>query len=268
MATTFPSSVPVDRFDSADIARHVADDLGSIFGADRRADESLVDAPATIAVEPPHASRKPLMALIGVGALAIMVAGGLVVGNEATGGTPAPRERVRVASPAPVPAQPVVALTAATPPAPMAEMAAEPVATVEPLAPVARPTLTRERVVPDAERRPLDLLPAPARPFYPAVDETEPTVVVPARRVTCEERGDCPDTALLAADRQVASAYDDAIGAGVRNRDLRDYRAEWIRARSRSAGDPQGALRIYGMVAADLHTLAQDAANRPDVAFR
>lgn len=268
MATTFPPPGHADRFDSATIARHVADDLGSIFGADRRPDEPPIAGSSAIAAEPVRASRKPLVALIGVGALAVMVAGGLVAGNEATGGTPAPTERTRIASPAPVPAQPVVALTAAAPPAPIEATAAAPVATVDREAPVARPRVMPERFVGNEDRQPLDLLPVPARPFYPAADETEPTVVVPARRVSCEERGDCPDTALLAADRQVANAYNDAISAGVRNRDLRDYRAEWIRARSRAAGDPQGALRIYGMVAADLNTLAQDAATRPDVAWR
>ncbi|MBB4153220.1 hypothetical protein GGQ80_001108 [Sphingomonas jinjuensis] len=268
MATTFHSSDHVDHFDSTVLARHVADDLSSIFGEDRRLRETIDDLAPVKAAVAPSASRKPLMALIGVGALAVMVTGGLIAGNEATGGTPAPAYRTQIATPAPTPVQPVVALAAATPPAPAETMAAEPFAGAEREAPAAPSRLVRARDVGGDVRRPEVALPAPARPFDATDEALVPTVVVPARRLTCDDRGDCPDTPLLAADRQVADAYNDAIGAGVRNRDLRDYRAEWIRARTRAAGDPQGALRIYGMVAADLTTLAQEAAARPTMAWR
>ena len=69
---------------------------------------------------------------------------------------------------------------------------------------------------------------------------------------------ECLESRLRAGERGVARAYDTAMTAGVWARTLREYRAEWIRARGLAMRKPQEAIRIYGMIGSDLRLLAAD----------
>lgn len=87
-----------------------------------------------------------------------------------------------------------------------------------------------------------------------------PAAIAAGPRSDCYGDADCTNVRLYAADGDVARAYAEATSSGVRVRDLRGYRSEWIRARNVAADRPREALRIYDMVAADLRMLADDAA--------
>jgi hypothetical protein len=57
---------------------------------------------------------------------------------------------------------------------------------------------------------------------------------------------------ILTADRQLRSAYNDAVRAGVDPRVLGAYRRQWWRMRGEAIDDPRGVAAGYHQMANDL----------------
>ncbi len=99
----------------------------------------------------------------------------------------------------------------------------------------------------------------------PSDDATPPA----PQRSGCDEDGDlCLAPRVDVAEQRVAYAYEEAVRAGARSRDLRGYRGEWDRARDMAVEQPRAALRLYAMITSDLLNLADDAEARDDATGR
>ncbi|MEH3038168.1 MAG: hypothetical protein PGN23_17000 [Sphingomonas adhaesiva] len=238
-----------------------AQEMAAIFGEGPR-----IATPRATAPPPPPArpGRRAGMAALFVGALGVAVAGGVMLGRDAVGpaatSPPAPTRAARSA--------PLSAPLRAAPPraAALAPTAVAPVS----LPPVAAPD------VPDDTRgetpAPAVVVPRAAPPAFAAavpVPEAAPapapapaTYAPPVRaaRMRCFGEVDCLNVRVYETDGEVARAYRAATRAGVPPRMLREYRDEWLRARDLAERRPREALRLYGMIAADLFDLAEDAA--------
>jgi len=214
--------------------------------------------------------RRPWRAVLATGGVVTMLAVGVVAGStvmEAPDAVPAKAVAARRTTPPPrqaaapvelaAPAMPV-ALAATTvqpsvPPVPAGEPAALP-------PPVSAASRAREGVaedVADALPRPVPRS-EPVERLVPVLDRRPALASVATRREACFDEASCLAPQLRAAERGVAVAYDQATQAQVRAGTLRDYRDEWLRARRVAARRPREALRIYGMIAADLRLFAED----------
>lgn len=269
----------------------VKDDMVAIFGPDQRA-----DAPSPLArVVPakPKGNRAPIYAALSVCGVATMLVAGVVGGQNVVNGAPMPSKSARMmhatSRDAVAPSKPPVlaslsspralagaeltagspALSTAPAPAPAPSVVSPPTrsnrATPEALpveAPVPRRASVRDANVRDGrdDRTAAVISVAVARRApTAAVDDrrSQPALAV-APQPECSTISECLESRLRAGERGVARAYDTAMTAGVRARTLREYRAEWIRARGLAMRKPQEAIRIYGMIGSDLRLLAAD----------
>ncbi|MEH3105085.1 MAG: hypothetical protein PGN12_14445 [Sphingomonas phyllosphaerae] len=265
---------------SSDMASEVADDMVAIFGEGQRAaDEPLHRADRHVGTrrgEPPR-SRPMIVALLGAAGFAAMIGTGVVVGKYAVGApivAPSPRPKTVAARPAPVPVsrsegetlKPMALPPEVLPEAMVASAAPSDVpASAKVVAKRLGQTETAaapSRLEPRHSRGTGELADLSSR-RTPRVIQHEPAnppaAVAASSRAACYGDIDCTNVRLYAAESDVARAYAEATSSGVRVRDLREYRSEWIRARYVAAARPREALRIYDMVAADLRMLADDA---------
>jgi hypothetical protein len=247
----------------AGFASDVAGDMAAIFGDDLRTDRTVAPPAVAPAMAGASRRRRPVMA-VALAGVALSIAAGAVIGRSAfdnPGGTAnmradaaAARSRAAaVARPQAAPS-PLVAPVSLPPVAP-----ADTVAEAAVAAP-ARAVAGRYAAV----RAPV----AAALPGRPVVAEATdmggaPPAMPAAAGRRCFDAIDCTNVRLYAAEGEVADAYAVASSAGVRARLLRGYRDEWVRTRRLAAGQPGEALRRYGMIAADLNDLADDAAEPP-----
>jgi hypothetical protein len=247
--------------------RDVAEDMAALFGPGVRPASATPPRPL-----PVRSRRRGRALALGAAGLAAAVTAGVLAGTSAVGpvlpphGATAP---VRVAAravptpaaPAPMRsiAAPATALAAASEPAPTV---ADPVRATEsaPTGYAAAPLAVRPSAAPVPPR-----YTAPPRSAAPTRFAAAPRVpsAPTARRVAlrgerCLDDPYCTAERLYDADGVVAGAYAEATEAGVSPRLLRDYRGEWLRARRVGRDRPREALRVYGMIAADLHMLATD----------
>ena len=266
LQTSGPSTAPKSK--------GVADDMAAIFGREQRSD--AVALPVLARPDRVRRRRRPWRAVLATGGVVTMLAVGVVAGSTvmeapdavpvkavaARRTTPPPRQAaapVELAAPA-MPVAPVapVALAATTvqpsvPPVPAGEPAAMPPPVSA--APRARAGVAED--VADALPRPVPRS-EPVERLVPVPDRRPALASVATRREACFDEASCLAPQLRAAERGVAVAYDQATQAQVRAGTLRDYRDEWLRARRVAARRPREALRIYGMIAADLRLFAED----------
>lgn len=234
----------------------VAHEMAAIFGAGQRIETRGRAAP------PARPTRRrgvrPGMAALLLGALGVAVAGGVMMGRDAVG------PMVATAAPPVVAPRSAAAPRATVLPASVAPMAAPP-EIVE-----ARPAPAREDAPAVAQLagpgpRPVAVGRVAATPESAPAPAAAPAVyaraaLAPVARTRCFGEEDCLNVRLYDGDGEVARAYRAATQAGVAPRTLREYRSEWLRARDVADRRPREALRIYGMIAADLFDLAGDAA--------
>jgi hypothetical protein len=271
-------------FDSPAGVRGVRDDMVAIFGPDQRADLK----PLLNRAEPVRSSgsRRMVLAAVTICGVATMLTAGVVGGmrvlNTPHNGSPessgvykvaefspgSPTEAAAaesLAQPNPVPVSSLKdgqvaatpSLTSATASASVSPAATTPIV-VEPSS--AEAAVRRSSGAP-AERA--DVV-APAE--LPArLDRTVGAVGARALITpdfvpgpSCSSAYECLEPQLRSTEQGVAAAYERATIAGVRPKTLRDYRAEWIRARSLATKRPQEAIRLYGMIGSDLRLLAVD----------
>lgn len=247
--------------------RDVAEDMAALFGPGTRPTAAPPPRPV-----PVRSGRRGRSLALGAAGLAMAVTAGVLAGTSAVGpvvpphGATAPVRAVARAlptprTPAPVrPVDPPVTALAAAPE--RAPSFADPVR-------AAAPAPTRFAAAPTAA--PPDVPPAPSRytarprsaaptrfaaaPRSPAAPSARPVAL---RGDGCLDDPYCAAERLYDADGEVAAAYTEAAQAGVSARLLRDYKGEWLRARRVGRDRPREALRVYGMVAADLRMLATD----------
>ncbi len=273
--------------------RAVADDMTAIFGATHRGDLPNDRAPALV----PQRRHRAWRALVAVGGVATMITAGLIGGSAVLDSGAAPAQRAapkRIATrPAAAPTVAPVMVAAATVPTPTPGDTAEaqdyrgdtedrgdtgyrgdaddragadyrvdsaPADGATPAPPAAAARQTAR-----ADERPI-VVPRPRRAERPVAIDRAPPALYAAR--TCYDEASCLAPQLQAAERTVAVAYDRATAAQVRNGTLRDYRDEWLRARRVSQRRPREALRIYGMIAADLQLYADNAPGDDRMAWR
>ncbi|MBB3694271.1 hypothetical protein [Sphingomonas sp. BK580] len=244
--------------------RDVAEDMAALFGPGVR--PAPATPPRPLPVRSGH--RRRTLAL-GVAGVAVAVTAGVLAGTSAVGpaATPpavtaparaaAPRERPTVApSVTPVTLPPADAAPARD----VADAAGPAAAPIEHAAPaVARDGVAVARA-PEVPRFAAPRAAGPARfAAAPRVPSVPPARAVSARGERCLDDPYCAGARLYDADGEVAAAYADASDAGVSARLLRDYRGEWLRARRVGRERPREALRVYGMIAADLRLLATDS---------
>lgn len=240
----------------------VADDMAAIFGREVRS------APAALPVlahpERLRRRRRPWLAMLAAGGVLAMLTAGIVGGsNVMEAPVAAPAKRVATKRPQPLPqpaAVPAVApqpvqIADATPALPPSPDAGTEDAPVTPEAPAPRPYTPAREMSIDAPPRPV--APRVERPSY-APERAAVLATAPVRSA-CFDEASCLAPQLRSAERTVAIAYDQATMAQVRAGTLRDYRDEWLRARRVAVRRPREALRIYGMIAADLRVFAEDA---------
>ena len=257
-------------------ARAVADDMAAIFGSVGRA-----SADTPVAKRPASArsikSNRAILA-ISAGTLAATIAAGLYAGKSVIANPLAtPASRVEDRAPQAVGrrtlgASPVVADAVVVAPAPSPAVALVP-------APVSPRETSPLPVAPasPAEPPPLPRAPAFSPAANPMVRHASPATVVPpassspaaSHPLGCDDDGDaCLDSRIDVAERRVADAYEQAVKAGVRPRDLSGYRGEWNRARREATERPRYALRLYAMITSDLLNLADYAELRDGAAER
>ncbi|MBY9064394.1 hypothetical protein K7957_15765 [Sphingomonas yunnanensis] len=251
--------------------RDVAEDMAALFGSGVRPAPATPPRPL-----PARSARRGRSLALGAAGLAVAVTAGVLAGTSAVGpavsrpAAAAPsRAAVARAMPDAAPSRAPVAL----PPTALADL---PAALPSP-AEIAR---TAEHAPIDDRAAPLPALatPAPVAPRYtapprpvaaprfaaaprlPSAPTARPVAVraVSGNGEGCLDDPYCAGERLYDADGEVASAYAEATQAGVSARLLRDYRGEWLRARRVGRNRPREALRVYGMVAADLRMLATD----------
>ncbi|MBW6530588.1 hypothetical protein KZ820_07550 [Sphingomonas sp. RRHST34] len=247
--------------------RDVAKDMAALFGPGVRPAPASPPRPL-----PVRSTRRVRSLALGAAGLAVAVTAGVLAGTSAVGpvvpppGATAPvHAGARVApttgaSAATLPvAPPATALAAAPEPAPFVTDPARP-AEPAPMADADAPTVARASAAPVAPRytaSPRSAAPTrfAAAPRVPAAPSARPAAL---RGERCLDDPYCAAERLYEADGDVAGAYAEATQAGVSARLLRDYRGEWLRARRVGRDRPREALRVYGMIAADLHMLASD----------
>jgi hypothetical protein len=255
------------------MARAVASDMESIFGAALRPMAAVVPRP-----EPEVLSRSRSWArLAAMGLLSVTAAAGVMTGKSVTA-TPAARP---VASEPARAAAPRAVLIAAAPRIETSPAAAEvpddapsaigstPEHTTRVLvaapSPPPLPTAYRPRVAAAPAILPATTPAAPAPGTAPApapapVAYREPPAPAPTRiMVDCDRDPDaCFAARLEWADRRTGEAFGNAAAAGVQPGILREYRAEWNRARGKADDRPGDALRIMAMITHDLKQLTND----------
>ncbi|MGK6322515.1 hypothetical protein ACMGDM_05465 [Sphingomonas sp. DT-51] len=232
--------------------------MAAIFGTSVRPDTA--SPPPRYAAARPR-RRRHLVALGGAG-LAVAVAAGVLLGTSAvTPVTPDARSTRAVQShvaaaprPAVAPSLPPEVVPAVTPAPVLAARApaVEPEPEPETMAAQPAAAVPRPRAYALAPR-----VPSTVR----ALPDTRRGAVKQVRRWDdgCLDDISCAGARLYDADGAVADAYAEATQQGVSARLLRDYRDEWLRARRVGRDRPREALRLYGMIGADLRTLAADA---------
>lgn len=252
----------------------VANDMAAIFGDGVRSSAS----PRRASPIRRSGNRRGLIVAMIAGTLATTVAVGVVGGNRAIDVPAAPpivsrpgdREPRATVRPA-LNRQPKVAASPAVEPipAPAAVVAAAPDLPAE-KAGAAKVSSSSAR----AEAIVVTSLPAATAAAIPsrspaAVEERAAREPAINQHATCNDNSDaCLSRRIDTAERQLAMAYEEAVAVGVRSRVLRDYRSEWVRARDAAIERPAYALRLYGMITADLNTFADDAAARGGAAAR
>jgi len=263
LQTSGPSTAPKSK--------GVADDMAAIFGREQRSD--AVALPVLARPDRVRRRRRPWRAVLATGGVVTMLAVGVVAGStvmEAPDAVPVKAVAARRTTPPPRQAAAPVGLAApAMPVAPVALAATTvlpsvpPVLAGEPAAmppPVAAPVSAASRARAGVAEDVADAVPRsePVERLVPVPDRRPALASVATRREACFDEASCLAPQLRAAERGVAVAYDQATQAQVRAGTLRDYRDEWLRARRVAARRPREALRIYGMIAADLRLFAED----------
>lgn len=262
IAIMIDSDLPATGPQATPKIKGVADDMAAIFGRELRS------APAALPVlahpERLRRKRRPWLAMLAAGGVVTMLTAGIVGGSnvmEAPAAAPAKRIATKRPQPLPQPAAvPAVApqpvqIADATPSLPPSPNAVADDAPVTPAAPAPRPYVSTRDIVAEAPPRPVAR--PVERPSY-APDRAAVLATAPTRSA-CFDEASCLAPQLRSAERTVAVAYDQATMAQVRAGTLRDYRDEWLRARRVAVRRPREALRIYGMIAADLRVFAEDA---------
>ena len=263
----------------------VKGDMVSIFGSDQQREQTSTDQVEAV---PPRRRRNTAIDVSLLGAAGLMLAAGVFAGNSvlnpvASGMSksddlysaaefrPSGRRQEAVVAPRGLPAPAAAA-------APGPETGASP-ATVAPVLPHSEPPVhapaSRAAIadVADTETKRVAVV-APRRVPIPvsttasvdasraaaAEDRRPPSNPSPVGRSNCSTLEECADPLLRSDDQDVADAYQQATVAGVRPKTLREYRAEWIRARRLSSRRPAEAAKIYQMIGSDLRLLAADPA--------
>ena len=257
---------------------HVKDDMVAIFGSDQRIDPKPTGRPQSVR----PSSRRGMVIAASLGGAGLMLAAGVVGGksvlNAASSGTsktsglykaanfplPNPRQEAAVASP--VQRGPVVALK----PEPEKGAPTPAVAPIHPVTASGTTASTRQGALtdladaglqrtPDVAPRRIAILAQSADVSRPAATEDKRAKSTPplVSRPSCSTNG-CVDPRLPADEQEVATAYQEATIAGVRPKTLREYRAEWLRARGLASKRPAEAARVYRMIKSDLRLLAAD----------
>jgi hypothetical protein len=256
------------------MARAVASDMESIFGPALRPMTVVVPRP-----EPEVLSRSRSWArLAAVGLLSVTAAAGVMTGKSVTA---TPAARPVAAEPARAPAPPAASIAAAphieTSSAAVTEVPDDAAPTVTsppedakrvlvaapsqpPLATAYRPRVAAAQAIVSAVA---PAAPTPATAPAPAsapVAYREPPAPAPTRiMVDCDRDPDaCFAARLEWADRRTGEAFGNAAAAGVQPGILREYRAEWNRARGKADDRPGDALRIMAMITHDLKQLTND----------
>ena len=154
-------------------------------------------------------------------ALALGLVGGLVMRPNLEDQQPAQQAAVRKAE---IPREPENLEIRVTPPPPQPVTPIPAVAPVEPILPAPRPVTPADQ---PRAANPSDREPTPrqrARPSFNCRFARSPS-----------ERMVCVDPSLAAADRRLARAYREAIGAGIPERVLRRQQDVWLGARESAA---------------------------------
>lgn len=250
--------------------RAAADDMSAIFGSATRGVTKTPEKGTPTRARTGGSNR--IILAVSAATLAVTVAAGIYVGNSVVSvpvTAPAPNtgeQHSRSVELRDAVSRPAVADAGLVPTAPLPATA--PVATPE-----ARPSPVAPAVISVAQPTSHDIArsPATARLIpHPTSATAAPSDVAtpPApKRSDCD--GDdnlCVAPHVEVAERRVAYAYEQAVRAGARSRDLRGYRGEWDRARNMAIEQPRAALRLYAMITSDLLNLADDAEARNDAA--
>ncbi|MFK3891260.1 hypothetical protein [Sphingomonas sp. NPDC079357] len=258
----------------------MADDMVAIFGEGQRGvDEELLRADRHIGA--PQGKRPPsrllTITLLSVAGFAAAIGSGVVIGKNTVGAAivgPSALPKTAAARPAPMPASRFEGRTLKSTALPPEAISNAMVASAGPSdVPASAIAVTKRLKQAKSTSAPQRLESLDSRgngeradvlfrrtPHVIQDQPASPPAAIAARsRADCYDDTDCTNVRLSAADGDVARAYAEATRSGVRVRDLRDYRGEWIRARNVAAYRPREALRIYDMVAADLRTLADAA---------
>ncbi len=269
---TFPASTSITD---------VNGDMVAIFGPDQRIDPKPTGR--TQSVRP--SSRRGMIIATFLGVAGLMLAAGVVGGksvlNAASSGAsatsgvykaanfPLPNSRQEAALASRVQRSPVLALKSE----PEKGAPTPAIAPIQPVTASATTASARQSAgsgLADAGLQPVpDVVPRRSAIFVQSAasaDVARPAAVEDRRakstppivgRPSCSLNG-CVDPRLPSDEQEVASAYQEATIAGVRSRTLRDYRAEWVRARGLASKRPAEAARIYGMIKSALRLLAAD----------
>ncbi|WP_395674322.1 hypothetical protein [Phenylobacterium sp.] len=225
----------------------VAADLGEIF---RLPQVEAARQPAHVQTyvgetEAAASSRRSRYGGLAAAALAGLAVGAVLMGTS--------REPAPVQAPVTAPVEAVIAPSAA-PPAPRV------IVTAAATAPAPDRTEAPPRAAAKAPKVQKAVQTGPA-PKAKRVKRPE------LRRVSAEGcgrlRGDalarCAYPDVLAADRRLRRAYEDAADAGVGSDELADYRSRWASLRRRANRDPGLVIESYSLMAGDLRQLAHDA---------
>ena len=254
----------------------VADDMSAIFGSNNRAVTVLPAAKRPANARSAMPNR--LILAVSAGTLSATVAAGIYAGKNVivtpvetsgprvNGRVLHPFERRELGTPpatadatiaAPVPLQQPAPVTVATPIREASPFSGAPVSTTGPSSLPRTP-------VPSPVVSPVAHGPSSAIVLPPAA-----SVTASIQRFNCDDDGDpCLAPRAEVAEQRVADAYEQAVRAGVRPRDLRGYRGEWDRARGVAVEQPRYALRLYAMITSDLLNLADEAGARDGVTER
>lgn len=249
----------------------VKDDMAAIFGSKQRADAKPPLSRAMPAKR--KVSRTPLYAALSVCGVATMLVAGVVGGQSVLIVAPAKSER---SGPMPAvkqaPAIPSTSMAAVSPTQSRPVMSAGFPAQLDVSTPSLPSIPTTEAAFPlKAPTSNVSIVrtnrgtgPVPAV-LAQHLDQTAASsgdrlkqASAPVLRADCLTVSDCLEFQLRAGENGVARAYETATIAGVRPKTLREYQAEWIRARAVAIKQPQEAIRIYGMIRSDLRLLAAD----------
>ncbi|MHA6723936.1 hypothetical protein [Sphingomonas sp. RS2018] len=252
---TTDSHQPTGHAVAAD--RAVVEDMLAIFGPGTRGTTAIAVADTSTEAAPGH-SRAKILAVVSV-MLTATIAAGTFLGADVIGiQAPLAASDSHSRSQPPVRSQPGSTAVAAATDSIM-ESPAQPERSA-PLAERPEPVRARAQTIQQADRRP-----APVSQPIPRVDIPPPVIVarVEAPEMVRHEIVEPdPFPPVQIAERRAAHAYEVAATVGVRPRLLRDYRLELERARGEAIARPGYAERIFGMIAADLSQLADEAEDR------